>query len=155
MERFIKKFKNISIADIATVGGKNASLGELFTQLSSHGICTPDGFAVTVSAFRHFLDYNNLQRHLQQLMLDLDKQNFSNLRDTGLKARQLILKATFPANIEMEIISAYKELCGASYYEVAVRSSATAEDLPNASFAVQHESYLNIKGEDALFKAVI
>ncbi|SMO69852.1 phosphoenolpyruvate synthase [Solitalea koreensis] len=154
MKPFIKKFKDISINDLAIVGGKNASLGEMFSKLSLHGIKVPDGFAITSAAFRYLLDHNELNEPLQQLMQQLDRKKFTNLRAIGAKARQLILYAVFPEDIKKEIIDAYKELCGDSDSEVAVRSSATAEDLPEASFAGQHESYLNIKGKDALVKAV-
>jgi len=154
MQPFIKYFKELRIKDVPLVGGKNASLGEMFTQLSSKGIFVPDGFATTAFAFYTFLDYNKLWESLQQLMSSLDKKNFSNLKETGAAARALIMNGTMPTEIASAITGAYKNLCGKNYFEVAVRSSATAEDLPNASFAGQHESYLNIKGEDALLKVV-
>src|SRR5688572_25639505 len=150
MEKFIKRFSEISLADVAEVGGKNSSLGEMFTQLSPKGIKIPDGFATTAFAFKRFLEYNQLNETLQQLMEELDKKQFSNLKETGHKARQIILAAILPEELKAAIIKAYKELCGKRYVEVAVRSSATAEDLPKASFAGQHESYLNIKGAEAL-----
>jgi pyruvate,water dikinase len=154
MYPFIKYFKDLGIADVPTVGGKNASLGEMIRQLSSSGIAVPDGFATTAFAFWTFLDYNKLQESLQQLMSSLDKEKFSNLKEVGAAARTRILNGTMPKEIASDIINAYKNLCGETYFEVAVRSSATAEDLPSASFAGQHESYLNIKGEEALLKAV-
>ncbi|HKZ65458.1 MAG TPA: phosphoenolpyruvate synthase [Chitinophagaceae bacterium] len=151
---FIKRFSDISLADISEVGGKNSSLGEMFTQLSPKGIKIPDGFATTAFAFKHFLEYNQLTETVQQLMEKLDKEQFSNLKETGHKAREIILAAVVPQELKEAIINAYKELCGKRYLEVAVRSSATAEDLPQASFAGQHESYLNIKGAEALVTAV-
>ena len=154
MDPYIKKFKEISIADIAAVGGKNSSLGEMFSKLSSKGIPVPDGFATTAFAFEEFLTHNSLQSLLYDLMLQLNKKNYSNLKEVGTKAKELLLKAELPHNLQLSIIEAYKELCGDTYFEVAVRSSATAEDLPEASFAGQHESFLNIKGEDALLNAV-
>ena len=154
MKPFIKYFEDLSIADVPTVGGKNASLGEMITTLSTKGINVPGGFATTSFAFWSFLDANKLRESLQQLMSTLDKKSFSNLKDVGAAARSLILNGTMPGPISSEIINAYKKLCGNEYFEVAVRSSATAEDLPGASFAGQHESYLNIKGEEALLKAV-
>jgi pyruvate,water dikinase len=154
MQPFIKYFKELRIQDVPTVGGKNASLGEMFTQLSSKGIAVPDGFATTAFAFYTFLDYNKLWESLQQLMSSLDKKNFTNLKETGAAARSLIMNGTMPTEIALAVTDAYKNLCGNNYFEVAVRSSATAEDLPNASFAGQHESFLNIKGEGALLKAV-
>ena len=154
MEKLIKKFSEISLADAAEVGGKNSSLGEMVTQLSPKGIKIPDGFATTAFAFKHFLEHNQLSETVQQLMEKLDREQFSNLKETGQKAREIILAATLPQELKAAIINAYKELCGKRYIEVAVRSSATAEDLPQASFAGQHESYLNIKGADALLTAV-
>ncbi|MFC0775093.1 phosphoenolpyruvate synthase [Terrimonas alba] len=154
MENYIKKFNEISIADIAAVGGKNSSLGEMFSKLSSKGIPVPDGFATTAFAFEEFLSHNSLHLQLHDLVNDLDKKNFSNLQTIGAKARALLLKAEMPRSMELAIVHAYKELCGTVYFEVAVRSSATAEDLPQASFAGQHESYLNVKGEKALLQAV-
>ncbi len=154
MEPFIKKFKEIHIDDIAAVGGKNSSLGEMLTRLSSKGINVPDGFATTAFAFWTFLDYNNLWEPLKELLHQLDHKDFTNLKETGKKARTLMLNAHMPEVISSEISKAYKELCGGEYFEVAVRSSATAEDLPQASFAGQHESFLNIKGEKELLSAV-
>jgi pyruvate,water dikinase len=154
MDIYIKKFKDISIADIAAVGGKNSSLGEMFSKLSLKGIPVPNGFATTAFAFEEFLTHNALHSPLYDLMMQLDKKKYSNLKETGAKARQLLLAAELPKNLQLAIVHAYKELCGQNYYEVAVRSSATAEDLPEASFAGQHESYLNIKGEEALLNAV-
>jgi pyruvate, water dikinase len=154
MTTYIKKFKEIGIADIAAVGGKNSSLGEMFSKLSVKGIPVPNGFATTAFAFEEFLTHNALHSPLYDLMLQLDKKNYFNLKETGAKARKLMLDAELPKNLQLAIVHAYKELCGANYFEVAVRSSATAEDLPQASFAGQHESYLNIKGEAALLNAV-
>src|SRR6266536_1921485 len=154
MEKLIKKFSEISIEDTAQVDGKNSSLVEIFSQLSSKGIRIPDGFATTAFAFRNFLEQNKLNVVLQQLMEQLDKKKFSNLKETGDKARETILQAKMPDDLQKAIIEAYKELRGDHDIEVAVRSSATAEDLPQASFAGQHETYLNIKGEASLVKAV-
>ena len=154
MNTYIKQFKEISITDVAAVGGKNASLGEMFSKLSSSGIPVPDGFASTSFAFEEFLTQNSLQSPLNDLMLQLDKKDYSNLKETGAKARKLLLDAELPKNLQAAVIDAYKKLCGGTYFGVAVRSSATAEDLPQASFAGQHESYLNIKGEEALLHAV-
>lgn len=154
MSVYVKKFSDISIADIPVVGGKNASLGEMFSKLSSKGIRVPDGFATTAFAFEEFLTQNSLHSRLHDLILQLDRKNYSNLSETGASARQLLLGADLPKSLRLAVMHAYKKLCGAEYVEVAVRSSATAEDLPQASFAGQHESYLNIKGEEALLKAV-
>lgn len=154
MDNYIKKFSKIRIDDIAAVGGKNASLGEMFSQLSPKGIVVPDGFATTAFGFEEFLTHNSLHWPLFDLMAALDKQKFSNLSEIGAKARKLLRHANIPKHFETAILKAYKELCVDDYFEVAVRSSATSEDLPEASFAGQHESFLNVKGEAALLKAV-
>ncbi|MEO8110689.1 MAG: phosphoenolpyruvate synthase [Ginsengibacter sp.] len=155
MNSYIKHFKEITIADVPVVGGKNASLGEMFSKLSSKGISVPDGFATTAFAYQEFLTKNSLHSSLQKLMLQLNRKDFSNLDACGAEARKLLLDAKIPENLKTEIIRAYKKLSGGdTFIEVAVRSSATAEDLPQASFAGQHESYLNIKGEEALLAAV-
>jgi pyruvate,water dikinase len=154
MENFIKKFSETGISDIAEVGGKNASLGEMFTCLAGKGIGIPDGFSITVSGFRYFTRFNGLDVSLRKLMGGLDREKFSNLAKTGAKARKLIMDGVMPVDLQMAIIDAYDYLFDRSEQEVAVRSSATAEDLPGASFAGQHESYLNIKGHEALVFAV-
>jgi pyruvate,water dikinase len=154
MNTYIKKFNEIGIRDVAKVGGKNSSLGEMFSNLSSKGISVPNGFATTAYAFEEFLTQNALHAKLDELMHQLDRNHFANLNETGAKARELILAGELSENFQSSIIHAYKELCGEHDCEVAVRSSATAEDLPQASFAGQHESYLNIKGEKALLIAV-
>jgi pyruvate, water dikinase len=154
MSTYIKKFRDIRIGDVGSVGGKNASLGEMFAQLSCEGIKVPDGFATTGMAFRRFLEHNGLDEPLSSLHSILDKDAFSNLKQIGKRSRALIQAGDIPDDLASEILSAYKDLCGNSLIEVAVRSSATAEDLPQASFAGQHESYLNIKGEQQLLQAV-
>lgn len=154
MNLYIKQFNEISIADIALVGGKNASLGEMFSKLSSKGISVPDGFATTAYAFEEFLTHNSLHSKLDDLMSQLDRSNYENLNETGAKARELMLAGELSQNLQSSVLQAYKELCGENDDEVAVRSSATAEDLPQASFAGQHESYLNIRGGAALLNAI-
>lgn len=154
MNTYIKKFSEIGIRDTAKVGGKNSSLGEMFSNLSSQGISVPDGFATTAYAFEEFLTQNALHSKLDGLMHQLDRTNYSNLNETGAKARELLLAGELSQKLQSSIVQAYKDLCGENDCEVAVRSSATAEDLPQASFAGQHESYLNIKGEAALLNAV-
>jgi len=156
MPSFIKNFSEISINELALVGGKNASLGEMFSQLVRKGILVPDGFAVTSDAYRLFLKENNLQKPLEDLLGKLDKTNFSNLDDIGSKARDFIKKAAMPKAVEAAIKQAYTDLRQREGADIslAVRSSATAEDLPSASFAGQLESFLNVKGEDELVKTV-
>ena len=154
MNAYIKDFREISIIDVPSVGGKNASLGEMVSKLASKGIPVPDGFATTVVGFELFLSQNLLHAPLSLLMKALDKKNYSNLSEIGAKARKLMLDAVFPLHLKEAILVAYKNLGGQNFLEVAVRSSATAEDLPKASFAGQHESFLNIKGEEGLIVAV-
>jgi pyruvate,water dikinase len=154
MSNLIKKFNEVRITDVNSVGGKNASLGEMLSQLSSKGIAVPDGFAITAYAFSCFIDYSHIGDKLKELMNQLDKKTFKNLKETGAKARELLTNGKLPDNMVTAIKNAYKELCGNQLFEVAVRSSATAEDLPQASFAGQHESFLNIKGENELINVV-
>lgn len=154
-QMWIKNLKNISLDDISEVGGKNASLGEMFSKLNAKGIKVPDGFATTSFAFRKFLQENNIYDELTNITNSLDKQNFSNLKETGIKARQLILEATISTEFADQILNEYHRLFKNDIIgEVAVRSSATAEDLPTASFAGQHESYLNIIGDTELLEAI-
>ena len=149
-----KKFSEISLADAPEVGGKNASLGEMYTRLSSKGIWVPNGFATTAVAFQKFLEQNNLKTKLDELIKSLDRKDFLNLKEIGCKARDLIMHANISNDFTKEIIQAYKELSKHGNRAVAVRSSATAEDLPEASFAGQHESFLNVKGEAQVLAAV-
>jgi len=155
MDKYIRKFGETGIKDIEAVGGKNASLGEIFSQLTSKGISVPDGFATTTFAFQSFLSHNSLHTPLYQLMQTLDTVKFSNLAQVGSKARAMLLHGNMPTSVKNAIIAAYNHLTGNGQDAVAVRSSATAEDLPHASFAGQHESFLNIKGKDVLVEAVI
>jgi len=154
METLVLKFADININDVARVGGKNASLGEMFNRLADKKVIVPNGFATTAEAFWYFIDENKLRDPLKKLMDQLDTKEYSNLRSIGEQARDLILNATIPGELSKAIIEEYKALCGEQFFEVAVRSSATAEDLPQASFAGQHESYLNILGEAKLLEAV-
>jgi pyruvate,water dikinase len=153
--KIIKHFSEIRIKDINSVGGKNASLGEMYVALSSKGILVPNGFAITSSGYWRFLNENNLVPELSRLLSELDVKTFDNLAEIGLKARSLILESTFPSSLKNEIIEAFQLLHSktGSDKSFAVRSSATAEDLPNASFAGQQETYLNVKGEENLIKA--
>ena len=153
MRAYIKPFDQIRLTDTAIVGGKNASLGEMISSLSTAGIKVPEGYATTASAFWYFLDQNKLREPLTQLMDQLDKTDFKNLAVIGHQARQLILDAVMPEELAENILHSYYSLCKGSE-AVAVRSSATAEDLPQASFAGQHESYLNITGGEMVLKAV-
>ena len=150
----IKYFNEIHIDDVSIVGGKNASLGEMYNELTSEGIRVPDGFATTSSAFWEFLNENKIQRSLENILIKLDRNQYSNLADIGQQARDSILKGKFSTAFSKEIIEAYQNLCKDGLRPVAVRSSATAEDLPSASFAGQHETFLNIIGKEELLSAV-
>ena len=154
MSVLIKKFSEIGISNLPEVGGKNSSLGEMFNQLTPSGIRIPDGFATTAEAFWYFLDATEIRQQLVDVIAGLDKQTFKNLSEIGEQARSVILKARLPNDLAQSTIEAYDDLSGNTHIAVAVRSSATAEDLPQASFAGQHDSYLNISGHQALLKAV-
>lgn len=154
MGNLIKEFKELGINDIPFVGGKNASLGEMYNQLTSEGVQVPNGFATTSKAFWDFLDENSLIKPLEQLLSQLDTKTYTNLSEIGKKARNLILDGKLSAKFAKEIVEAYQNLCGQAQCAVAVRSSATAEDLPGASFAGQHDTFLNIEGKAALLEAV-
>jgi pyruvate,water dikinase len=161
-EAFVLWFEQVGIADIPLVGGKNASLGEMIQQLAPKGVIVPNGFATTAHAYRYFIKSAGLESKLRELFSDLDVEDLPNLRQRGKKARSLILDTPFPEDLEQAIAKAYERMC--EWYgkadsgefndtDVAVRSSATAEDLPDASFAGQQETYLNVYGVDAVLKA--
>ena len=151
----LKWFREIHNTDVPLVGGKNASLGEMFNELTGKGINIPDGFAVTSAAYWEFIYANNIFNPLSELMNSLDKKNYSNLIEISEKARTLIRTANMPEEIEKGILENYRRMCEmyGDDTDVAVRSSATAEDLPSASFAGQHESYLNIRGGQMVLNA--
>ncbi len=148
-------FRQLRNSDIAAVGGKNASLGELLATLVPLGVRIPDGFAVTAQAWRDFLAHNNLADKLAAELARLDNVTLANLAEVGARCRALIAGGTIPTGIAAEIRHAYHLLQGMDGLSVAVRSSATAEDLPTASFAGQHDSFLNVRGEDSLLAAVL
>ena len=155
MENYIKHFSEIVIQDIPMVGGKNASLGEMYSSLSSKGVIVPEGFAITAKGYWLFLNENNFVPQITEILTELDTNTFNNLSDIGLQVRNLILSGHFPATLKDNINAAYSKLVVSvgSEKSFAVRSSATAEDLPTASFAGQQETYLNVKGEENLIKA--
>ncbi len=153
--RYIRFFKDIRIEDIPLVGGKNASLGEMYRELSPYGVKVPNGFAVTGEAYRYLLDQAGAWPALHAALDGLDPTNVTDLAKRGARAREIIYGAPLPADLQTEILTAYAEL-RREYGEtlsVAVRSSATAEDLPTASFAGQQDTYLNVSGEAALLDA--
>lgn len=168
-QAFVLWFDQVGIADIPLVGGKNTSLGEMIRHLAPQGVNVPNGFATTAHAYRYFITQAGLEPQLRQIFADLDVEDLQNLRQQGQQARSLILHTPFPQELEVAIATAYGQLCeqyGGCQPEcetfapihpnlvqdcrynidVAVRSSATAEDLPDASFAGQQETYLNVHG---------
>ena len=153
MEPNIKWLRDTRNTDVASVGGKNASLGELIATLGSEGIEVPVGFAITAHAYWAFLDSNAIRKPIEACMARLDRKDLSNLKAIADDARALILDGKWPEALEHEIRAAYRALANKGIASVAVRSSATAEDLPTASFAGRHESFLNIQNEEALLDA--
>jgi pyruvate,water dikinase len=149
-------FEEFGIADIPIVGGKNASLGEMIRHLGSKGIRIPNGFATTAQAYRRFLEFNRLDAKSRKLFTGLSVEDLTQLRQVGSQARALILEASFPEDLDRAIREAYARLCEqyGSNTDVAVRSSATAEDLPDASSG-QHETYLNVHGIKGLLAGEI
>ncbi|MEW5805699.1 MAG: phosphoenolpyruvate synthase, partial [Patescibacteria group bacterium] len=156
MKKHIYWFKELTIKDVPLVGGKNAALGEMYQELIPLGVKIPNGFAVSAQAFRDFIKFNNLSGKINQVLKGLDTHNVAQLAEKGKAVRQLILSGEFPEDLKKEIIKFYRQLSKqyqAENVDVAVRSSATAEDLPGASFAGQQETYLNIRGGKALLEA--
>ena len=156
MKPSIQWFSEIGIDDLPRVGGKNASLGEMYRELTAKGVRVPDGFATTADAYRLFLSSTGLDEQIRGFLRDLDTRDIANLRLRGSQIRQAILATELPAELAAEIVAAYDALGAGNLLHpahVAVRSSATAEDLPDASFAGQQESYLNVHGDYALLDA--
>ncbi len=155
MERdkaFVLWFRELGIEDVPLVGGKNAALGEMFTNLVPLGIQVPDGFALTAYAYRYFLEQTGLKEQIKEALAGLDTHNVRDLQKRGAIVRSLIRKEELPNDLKTAVLSAYHEM--GKKVSVAVRSSATAEDLPDASFAGQQETYLNISGDKELMEAV-
>lgn len=153
--KYIRWFRDISLDDVPLVGGKTASLGEMYRELTSEGIRVPNGFAITAEAYREVLDASGTAQQLETLLEGLDTGNLADLQHRAKKARALVYGAGLSPQLSREILDAYHALEReyGSDMSLAVRSSATAEDLPTASFAGQQETYLNIKGDDALLDA--
>jgi pyruvate,water dikinase len=151
-------FKEVDMKDVARVGGKNASLGEMYRRLTKRGIRIPNGFATTADAYRHFLAENELRSFIKKTLKGINIGKLQDIRSRGSKIRNAILAAPLPEDIERDVRKAYRELSRmegkGKPVDVAVRSSATAEDLPGASFAGQQDTYLNIRGEDRVIDAV-
>jgi pyruvate,water dikinase len=152
---YIRWFQEIGIEDVPLVGGKNASLGELYQELVPKGIHVPNGFAITADAYWDLLGRTRLDQRIKEILSGLDTQDAANLQQRGNAVRRQLVGAALPDDLQAEIIAAYHQLCegAAEPVDVAVRSSATAEDLPDASFAGQQETYLNVQGEAALLES--
>jgi len=155
-QKFILWLEEIKFEDVPLIGGKNASLGEMYNELSKKGINIPDGFAFTTNAYWKFLKANKIDKELKEIFRKFNPKSIRSLQETGKKSRQFILKGEFPEQLKKEIIEAYQKL-EKKYGEnldVAVRTSGVCEDMPNASFAGQFETYLNVRGEGELLKAI-
>lgn len=155
--KYIIDLNKVSLTDISLVGGKNASLGEMLQNLEQIDIKVPNGFAVTTLAYYDFIKYNNLVEKIEKLITDLDIDDIVQLRKVGSDIRNLIRNGEFSDDLKSEIKSKYKELSetyGQEMTDVAVRSSATAEDLPESSFAGQQETFLNVRGPESILEAV-
>ncbi|MEM7194907.1 MAG: phosphoenolpyruvate synthase [Pseudomonadota bacterium] len=154
MSNTIAWFSELSMNDVPSVGGKNASLGEMISNLSSAGISVPNGFATTAQAYRDFIHHDDLNTNIQSMLSELNVDNVVDLRECGAKIRALVENHPLPEKLETDIREAYAQLCTSPESTVAVRSSATAEDLPDASFAGQQETFLNVQGVDEVLHRV-
>ena len=155
--RYIVDLEDVRLSDLNLVGGKNASLGEMIQNLSNLGVDIPSGFAITVDAYWDFIRHNKLDNKIKSLIKNIKEDDIISLNKNGLEIRQLIQNGEWPEDIKEEIKNGYTMLSqkyGSDITDVAVRSSATAEDLPNASFAGQQETYLNVRGVEEIFTSV-
>jgi pyruvate,water dikinase len=155
-ETFVKWFEEIGMEDVPLVGGKNASLGEMIQNLSEKGVSIPSGFAVTAYAYKYTIERAGVDKKIKEILADLDTHDVDNLAERGQKIRELIKNTPLSSELEEEIRKHYREMERryGKGVDVAVRSSATAEDLADASFAGQQETYLNVRGEEELIKKV-
>lgn len=155
-EVFIKWFEELRLQDVPLVGGKNASLGEMIRNLSSKGVSVPSGFAITAYAYKYTIEKAGIGQRIREILSDLNTHDVNNLAERGHKIRELIRNTPLPPELEEEIRRYYREMENryGKNVDVAVRSSATAEDLPDASFAGQQETYLNVRGEEELLTKV-
>ncbi|MFO1043103.1 MAG: phosphoenolpyruvate synthase [Planctomycetaceae bacterium] len=154
MNNWIRWFSETSLSDIPSVGGKNASLGEMYRELAGRGVQVPNGFAITADAYWHFLSQTGTDKKIRQILDTLNPDDMQSLRECGQSIRQTIIAAELPMDLQAAIADAYDNLSGGAgrNLDVAVRSSATAEDLPDASFAGQQETYLNVQGRSPLLE---
>ena len=154
MEPYVIKLKELGMDDVETVGGKNASLGEMISNLGNLGVDVPGGFATTATAYRDFLKADGLDQRIHDLLAGLDVDDIGALTSAGKNIRTWIMEAELPERLMIEIKRAWEEMADGRDIAVAVRSSATAEDLPDASFAGQQETFLNVRGIDHLIDAL-
>ena len=151
---YVKKLNELNINNIDLVGGKNASLGEMISELTDLGVKVPGGFATTSHAYQDFLNQDDLGKRINNILNNLNIENIEELTETGRQIRQWILETEISSELKSEIEKEWKEITNNKDLAFAVRSSATAEDLPDASFAGQQETYLNIVGLDSLIEAL-
>jgi len=151
--KYVVSLEQVGVHDVEKVGGKNASLGEMISNLAGAGVSVPGGFATTAEAYREFLEQSGLNDRIHDLLDKLDVDDVNALAKAGSQIRQWIMEAEFPSQLEVDIRTAFDELSAGHDIAVAVRSSATAEDLPDASFAGQQETFLNIRGVDNVIRA--
>ena len=154
MEQYVIKLAELGMDDVETVGGKNASLGEMISNLSNLGVTVPGGFATTAAAYRKFLSVDGLDKRIHNLLNELNVDDIDALTSAGAAIRGWILKAPLPEDLMREVKTAWNEMSAGQDIAVAVRSSATAEDLPDASFAGQQETFLNVRGLDNMIEAM-
>ncbi|WP_129777540.1 phosphoenolpyruvate synthase [Peristeroidobacter soli] len=154
MTAYTVPFEQLGRHDVDTVGGKNSSLGEMISHLAKMGVSVPTGYATTAQAYRDFLKHEGLAERISKELATLDVDDVEKLTEVGAKIRQWILSTPFPPQLEKEILAGYERMGEGRDVAVAVRSSATAEDLPDASFAGQQETFLNVRGKEALIKCV-
>src|SRR5947207_633253 len=152
--RYVLPLESLRMADVASVGGKNASLGELISQLAASGVRVPGGFATTAQAFDDFIAHNHLAEPIREALAKVDVEDVEALAKAGARMRAWIADGAIPEALEEEILTEYQRIAASSKTSFAVRSSATAEDLPDASFAGQQETYLNIRGIENVLEAV-
>ena len=154
MNPYLLPFEKLTMRDVELVGGKNASIGEMISGLATLGVSVPGGFATTSHAYRDFLAQGGLDEKIRQVLATLDVDDIEKLARTGAQIRGWMLATPFPQRLQDEVLTAYRAMGSGEHFAVAVRSSATAEDLPEASFAGQQETFLNVRGEEQLLKCM-
>ena len=154
MSHYVIPFNRLGRGDVELVGGKNSSLGEMLRSLSGLGVTVPDGFATTAQAYREFLQQDGLADRITQTLAKLNVDDVALLARTGAQIRRWILDTPFPPPLQQAVLQAWRDMDQGRGIAVAVRSSATAEDLPEASFAGQQETFLNVRGEQALLSTM-